>query len=157
MNEVLYKTKNAAEKALGEIVDKGLNNPTDLCCALDGVKILAQVATIEAMERAQWTEEESRRMRSMATNGNSYGMSYADPYWESESMRRARNSLGQFTSRANNQQSNSSYGGYDGGYSGHSVNDMMIQSLERTITPDMSEVEKQRIYEQIRMIRERKD
>lgn len=35
MNEVLYKTRNAAEKALGEIVDKGLNNPTDLCCALD--------------------------------------------------------------------------------------------------------------------------
>lgn len=147
MNEVLYKTRNAAEKALGEIVDKGLNNPTDLCCALDGVKILAQVATIEAMERAQWTEEEPRRMRSMATNGNSYGMSYADPYWESESMRRARNSLGQFTSRMS----------YDDGYSGHSVNDMMIQSLERTINPDMSEVEKQRIYEQIRMIRERKD
>lgn len=147
MNEVLYKTRNAAEKALGEIVDKGLNNPTDLCCALDGVKILAQVATIEAMERAQWTEEEPRRMRSMATNGNSYGMSYADPYWESESMRRARNSIGQFTSRMS----------YDDGYSGHSVNDMMIQSLERTINPDMSEVEKQRIYEQIRMIRERKD
>jgi hypothetical protein len=33
----------------------------------------------------------------------------------------------------------------------------MIQSLERAITPNMSEMERQRIMEQIRMIRERKD
>jgi hypothetical protein len=46
---------------------------------------------------------------------------------------------------------------YNQGYSGHSVNDIMIQSLERAITPDMSEMERQRIMEQIRMIRERKD
>lgn len=147
MKDVLYRAREEAEKALGEMVNKGFNNASDLCCAKDAVKILANVATIEAMERAQWTEEESRRMqRSMAT-GVPYGSSYTDPYWEQESMRRGRNSLGQFTSRMN----------YDGGYSGHSVNDMMVQSLERTITPDMSEVEKQRIYEQIRMIRERKD
>lgn len=154
MKEVLYKTKEEAEKALGEIVSKGLNNPADLCCAKDAIKILTDVATIEAMERAQWTDEESRRsMRSMA-GGNSYGQSYGDPYWMEESMRRGRNSLGQFTSRAQGQSQGSSY---EYGYSGHSVNDMMVQSLERTITPDMSEIEKQRIYEQIRMIRERKD
>lgn len=147
MKDVLYRAREEAEKALGEMVNKGFNNASDLCCAKDAVKILTNVATIEAMERAQWTEEESRRMqRSMAT-GVPYGSSYTDPYWEQESMRRGRNSLGQFTSRM----------GYDDGYSGHSVNDMMVQSLERTITPDMSEVEKQRIYEQIRMIRERKD
>lgn len=157
MKEVLYKTRDAAEKALDEMVSKGFNNAADLCCAKDAVKILAEVATIEAMERAQWTEEESRRsmqsMRSMA-GGNSYGQSYTDPYWTEESMRRGRNSLGQFTSRAQGQGGGSSY---EYGYSGHSVNDMMIQSLERTITPDMTEVERQRIYEQIRQIRERKD
>lgn len=146
MKDVLYKTREEAEKALGEIVSKGLNNPADLCCAKDAVKILTEIATIEAMERAQWTEEESRRM--------SYGNSYTDPYWMQESMRRGRNSLGQFTSREMGPSYNAGYGN---GYSGHSVNDMMVQSLERTITPDMTEVEKQRIYEQIRMIRERKD
>ena len=146
MKDVLYKTREEAEKALNEIVSKGLNNPADLCCAKDTVKILREIATIEAMERAQWTDEESRRM--------SYGNSYADPYWKQESMRRGRNSLGQFTSREMEPSYNAGYGN---GYSGHSVNDMMVQSLERTITPDMSEVEKQRIYEQIRMIRERKD
>lgn len=147
MKDVLYRAREEAEKALGDLVNKGFNNASDLCCAKDAVKILANVATIEAMERAQWTEEESRRMQRSMTAGVPYGSSYTDPYWEQESMRRGRNSLGQFTSRMN----------YDGGYSGHSVNDMMVQSLERTITPDMSEVEKQRIYEQIRMIRERKD
>lgn len=146
MKDVLYKTREEAEKALSEIVSKGLNNPADLCCAKDAVKILTEIATIEAMERAQWTEEESRRM--------SYGNSYTDPYWMQESMRRGRNSLGQFTSGEMEPSYNAGYGN---GYSGHSVNDMMVQSLERTITPDMSEVEKQRIYEQIRMIRERKD
>ena len=147
MKDVLYRAREEAEKALVDLVNKGFNNASDLCCAKDAVKILANVATIEAMERAQWTEEESRRMQRSMTTGVPYGSSYTDPYWEQESMRRGRNSLGQFTSRMN----------YDGGYSGHSVNDMMVQSLERTITPDMSEVEKQRIYEQIRMIRERKD
>ena len=146
MKDVLYKTREEAEKALSEIVSKGLNNPADLCCAKDATKILTEIATIEAMERAQWTDEGSRRM--------SYGNSYTDPYWEQESMRRGRNSLGQFTSREMEPSYNAGYGN---GYSGHSVNDMMVQSLERTITPDMSEVEKQRIYEQIRMIRERKD
>lgn len=146
MKDVLYKTREEAEKALSEIVSKGLNNPADLCCAKDAVKILTEIATIEAMERAQWTDDESRRM--------SYGNSYTDPYWMQESMRRGRNSLGQFTSREMEPSYNAGYGN---GYSGHSVNDMMIQSLERTITPDMTEVEKQRIYEQIRMIRERKD
>jgi len=146
MKDVLYKTREEAEKALGEIVSKGLNNPADLCCAKDAVKILTEIATIEAMERAQWTDEESRRI--------SYGNSYTEPYWMQESMRRGRNSLGQFTSREMGPSYNAGYGN---GYSGHSVNDMMVQSLERTITPDMTEVEKQRIYEQIRMIRERKD
>lgn len=146
MKDVLYKTREEAEKALGEIVSKGLNNPADLCCAKDAVKILTEIATIEAMERAQWTDDESRRM--------SYGNSYTDPYWMQESMRRGRNSLGRFTSREMGPSYNAGYGN---GYSGHSVNDMMVQSLERTITPDMTEVEKQRIYEQIRMIRERKD
>jgi hypothetical protein len=147
MKYVCYRAREEAEKALGEMVNKGFNNASDLCCAKDAVKILTNVATIEAMERAQWTEEESRRMQRSMTAGVPYGSSYTDPYWEQESMRRGRNSLGQFTSRMS----------YDDGYSGHSVNDMMVQSLERTITPDMSEVEKQRIYEQIRMIRERKD
>jgi hypothetical protein len=147
MKDVLYRAREEAEKALGEMVNKGFNNASDLCCAKDAVKILTNVATIEAMERAQWTEEESRRMQRSMAAGVPYGSSYTDPYWEQESMRRGRNSLGQFTSRMS----------YDDGYSGHSVNDMMVQSLERTITPDMSEVEKQRIYEQIRMIRERKD
>lgn len=147
MKDVLYRAREEAEKALGEMVNKGFNNAADLCCAKDAVKILTNVATIEAMERAQWTEEESRRMQRSMTTGVPYGSSYTDPYWEQESMRRGRNALGQYTSRM----------AYDDGYSGHSVNDMMVQSLERTITPDMSEVEKQRIYEQIRMIRERKD
>lgn len=146
MKDVLYRAREEAEKALSEIVSKGLNNPADLCCAKDAVKILTEIATIEAMERAQWTDEESRRM--------SYGNSYTDPYWKQESMRRGRNSLGQFTSREMEPSYNAGYGN---GYSGHGVNDMMVQSLERTITPDMTEVEKQRIYEQIRMIRERKD
>lgn len=143
MKDVLYRTKDLLERKLEETVNRGDMNSGELECVYKAVKTLGQIATIEAMERAQWTEEESRRM-----HGVSYGHQYNDPYWEAESMRRGRNALGQFTSRGMD---------YDHGYSGHSVNDMMIQSLERTITPDMTEVERQRIYDQIRQIRERKD
>lgn len=148
MKEVLYRTRDLLERKLDESVNQGNLNPTELDCMYKAVKTLGQIATIEAMERAQWTEEESRRLHGMGQ-----GYSYNDPYHMHESMARNRNAMGQFTSRESGQGGNS----YNQGYSGHSVNDIMVQSLERAITPDMSEMERQRIMEQIRMIRERKD
>lgn len=139
MNEILYRTKELLERKLGETVNSGNMNAQELDCTYKAVKTLAQIATIEAVERSQWENEESRRMM-------------YDPYYMQESMRRGRNALGQYTSR-----DAGPYPTYDHGYSGHSVNDVMIMALERSITPDMSEMEKQRIYDQIKMIRERKD
>lgn len=144
MNEVLYRTKELLERKLGETVNSGNMNAQELDCTYKAVKTLAQIATIEAMERSQWEHEESRHMM--------YDPNRVDPYYMQESMRRGRNALGQYTSR-----DGGSYNTYDHGYSGHSVNDVMIMALERSITPDMSEIEKQRIYDQIKMIRERKD
>lgn len=143
MKEVLHKTKELLERKLDETVSTGNMSANELECVYKAVKTLGQIATIEAMERAQWTEEESRRMHGMSYSGS---YPHYEPYWENESMRH-RNALGQFTSGT----------GFDRGYSGHSVNDRMIESLERTITPDMSDMERQRVMEQIRMIRERKD
>lgn len=131
MKEVLYRTRDLLERKLDESVNQGNLNPTELDCMYKAVKTLAQIATIEAMERAQWTEEESRRL-----NGMGQGYSYNDPYYMHESMRN-RNALGQ--------------------YAHHSTNDKMIAALENTITPDMTDMERQRVMEQIRMIRERKD
>lgn len=144
MNEILYRTKELLERKLGETVNSGNMNAQELDCTYKAVKTLAQIATIEAMERNQWENEESRRMM--------YDPNRVDPYYMRESMRRGRNALGQYTSH-----DAGSYPTYDHGYSGHSVNDVMIMALERSITPDMSEMEKQRIYDQIKMIRERKD
>lgn len=144
MNEVLYRTKELLERKLGETVNSGNMNAQELDCTYKAVKTLAQIATIEAMERSQWEHEESRRMM--------YDPNRVDPYYSQESMRRGRNALGQYTSH-----DGGSYPTYNQGYSGHSVNDVMIMALERSITPDMSEIEKQRIYDQIKMIRERKD
>lgn len=144
MNEVLYRTKELLERKLGETVNSGNMNAQELDCTYKAVKTLAQIATIETMERSQWEHEESRRMM--------YDPNRVDPYYSQESMRRGRNALGQYTSH-----DGGSYPTYDHGYSGHSVNDVMIMALERSITPDMSEIEKQRIYDQIKMIRERKD
>ena len=144
MNEVLYRTKDLLERKLGETVNSGNMNAQELDCTYKAVKTLAQIATIEAMERGQWENEESRRMM--------YDPNRVDTYYMQESMRQGRNALGQYTSR-----DAGPYPTYDHGYSGHSVNDVMIMALERSITPDMSEMEKQRIYDQIKMIRERKD
>ena len=137
MKEVMYKTRDLLERKIDEVVSTGNISSNELECVYKAVKTIAQITTIEAMERGQWTDERSGRM---------------DPYWHDESWRRGRNALGQYTSRGMEPMMD-----YDHGYSGHSVNDMMIQSLERTITPDMTEVERQRIYDQIRQIRERKD
>lgn len=144
MNETLYRTKELLERKLGETVNSGNMNAQELDCTYKAVKTLAQIATIEAMERSQWEHDESRRVM--------YDPNRVDPYYSQESTRRGRNALGQYTSR-----DCGSYTNYDHGYSGHSVNDVMIMALERSITPDMSELEKQRIYDQIKMIRERKD
>jgi hypothetical protein len=153
MNDVLYKTKELLERKLGESVSSGNIPPQELDCVYKAVKTLGQIATIYAMERAQWEKEESRRMSRAMSQGMPYDATFTDPYYMRDSMARNRNAMGQFTSRESGQGSNS----YNQGYSGHSVNDIMIQSLERAITPDMSEMERQRIMEQIRMIRERKD
>ena len=144
MNDVLYKTKELIERKLGETVAGGNMNAQELDCTYKAVKTLAQIATIEAMERAQWEKDESRRMM--------YDPNRVDPYYMQESMRQGRNTLGQYTSRTDRP-----YSTYEHGYSGHSVNDVMVMALERSITPDMSEMEKQRIYDQIKQIRERKD
>ena len=144
MNDVLYKTKELIERKLGETVAGGNMNAQELDCTYKAVKTLSQIATIEAMENSQWEQDESRRMM--------YDLNRVDPYYMQESMRRGRNALGQYTSRAGGP-----YATYEHGYSGHSVNDVMVMALERSITPDMSEMEKQRIYDQIKQIRERKD
>jgi hypothetical protein len=145
MNDVLYRTKELLERKLGETVNSGNMNAQELDCTYKAVKTLAQIATIEAMERSQWENEESRRMSRAMSQGMPYDATFTDPYYMHESIARNRNAMGQFTSRESGQGGNS----YNQGYSGHSVNDVMIMALERSITPDMSEIEKQRIYDQI--------
>ena len=78
MNEVIDRTKYLRERKLGETVNSGNMNAQELDCTYKAVKTLAQIATIEAMERSQWENEESRRMM--------YDPNRVDPYYMQESM-----------------------------------------------------------------------
>jgi hypothetical protein len=140
MNDIMYKTKELFEKKIGEVINKGDINPNEMDCVYKAVKSIGQIATIEAMERARWTEEESRRMQTVS---HGYPYEHYPVYDHDVSMARSRNALGQFTS-------------HDSGYSGHSVNDRMIDQLEHMITPTTPDYERQEIMEQIRQIREKK-
>lgn len=140
MNDIMYKTKELLEKKIGEVINKGDINPNEMDCVYKAVKSIGQIATIEAMERARWTEEESRRMQTVS---HGYPYEHYPVYDRDASMARSRNAIGQFTS-------------HDSGYSGHSVNDRMIDQLEHMITPTTPDYERQEIMEQIRQIREKK-
>lgn len=74
---------------------------------------------------------------------------YGDDYsTRRTSMRRGRGADGRYMSRS---------GSYDRGYSGHSVTDRMIASLEREMDMAESDYDRKKIQDEIHRLRESKD
>ena len=152
-NKMLEKTREALEEHIQLIIRKGGNmTPPD-------IEILTKdLCALEALKRIEQGESQN----SFQANGNSY--------------RRGRGANGQFVSRdsgnsgyyddascygdrgnsAHSRDGGSSNRYYDGnsGYSGHSIQDRMIDQLERMIDEAKTEHERQTVQDWIRRLKD---
>lgn len=131
MFETMNESKSLLLREIGKINAKGDISPSELDNLCKAYKTLREISTIETMNGLD--RSETMRM------DNSYG--YPRSY--------DRVSMGR-------PMSTDSYR-YERGYSGHSVNDRMIASLEREMDMAESEYDRNKIMEEIRRLREKKD
>ena len=129
MFETMNDSKSLLMREIGKINAKGDTSPSELDNLCKAYKTLREISTIEAMNGLD---------RSEGMRRNSYGYPYS---YDHMPMSRPMTD---------------SYG-YERGYSGHSVNDRMIASLEREMDMAESEYDRNKIMEEIRRLREKKD
>ena len=136
----LMKAMPIVKKGITKIIEKGDVTPGEL-------DSLSKAATfLEKMTKVCGGGEESEMMYGMRSYGNmhgGYGM-YGDPMMmDGYSERRGRSPVtGRYVSR-----------GMDGGYSGHSIEDRMIASLEQQMDGAKSDYERKVIMDEINRIR----
>ena len=131
MHKKLEKFSGILEKDLenkiDQIVAAGTINPTEVKTVTDAVCLMLKVN-----EYKQWLENSTDR-----------DMSY----------RRGRDSMtGRYVSRDTYHDVRAPHVPYDQGYSGHSINDRMIDNLERMMDQATSDYERQKIQEAISML-----
>lgn len=168
--------KELVTRELRKNVEKGSMNPAEVDSVSKAVNVLEKIAKIEQICKETEMMEQNPDAYSGAfynirnfppmshDRGNSYRNSYGYD-WEPEmgySGERGRSSrTGRYTSRGDysGERSYENMGGNQSrdSYSGHSINDRMIDQLERMMDAATSEFEKQQILEKIKMIRNSPD
>lgn len=163
--EILTDLKKLIKKELRKNVEKGTLSPQEIDSVNKAVDSLEKIAKTEQICNELDAAKKNPDMYSGAfynirnfpqmpppMSYNSYG-NYMPPNWDSASNRnmdsdwsgeRGRNMhTGRFTSRDN--------------YSGHSINDRMVDQLEKMMDSANSEFERQQILDKIKMIRNSSD
>ena len=136
MFETMNESKSLLIREIGKINAKGDISPSELDNLCKAYKTLREISTIEAMD--DYGDQSYGRGRSMRMD-NSYGYPHS---YDRVPMGRPM--------------STDSYR-YERGYSGHSVTDRMIASLEREMDMAETEYDRNKIQEEIRRLREKKD
>ena len=136
-----YKTldelNGLIEKELKKMVEKGDLSPNELQAAEKAVCLMEKIIGLE-----EGTYSQSYRMP-MNSYGRSYG--YYDRYMDDASYERGRSPhTGRYVSRDMRR---------DMGYSGHSIGDRAISSLESMMDTASSDYEREVLEKYIRMIR----
>lgn len=173
-------------KELRKNVDKGTMSPPEIDAVNKAVDALEKIAKIEQICKEIEAMEEMKKnpdmysgafynIRNFPSHGMIPPMSYGWDGWREDmnySGERGRSArTGRFTSREYsgdrsmrnmNDYSNRSYENMGGNqsrdnYSGHSVNDRMVDQLERMMDTANSEFERQQILDKIKMIRNSPD
>ena len=144
MHEVLEKLKKQTEKELEKITAKDDMTPTELENAKKAVCLMKEIQEVEMGEaigeasgysQASYRGNSYRRGRD-ADSGRYISRSYEGPYAESRG--------GSYRQSGGNS--------YEQGYSGHSINDRMIDNLERMMDEAGTEHERQSIMNAIHRI-----
>lgn len=135
-NDVLKRVDELIKRELDKMVAKGAMSAADLEACEKAVCILEKIKECEEMDMGEY----SNSMRS-------YRDSYA----------RGRNPMNGQHMSMNNAYGPNPYPSYvnaDYGYSGHSIKDRMIDSLERMMDTAQTDYERQTVMEEIKKLRE---
>ena len=145
-DKILEKTREAIEEHLQMIIRKNSNmTPMDIeiitkdICALEALKRIENVASEGYSEESSGNSGNSyRRGRSRSTGRYMSRDNYPDEYHDSGGSNSSR-----------------SYDGGSGnsGYSGHSIQDRMVDKLERMIDEAQTENERKTVREWIQRLR----
>lgn len=165
---ILDELKQVILKELRKNADKGTLNPAEIDAVQKAVKTVKDIAeTKKACKELEMMDKDETPYSGAFYNirnfpPNSYGMmpnmSYGNnSYGWNEDM------MGRFTSRESNDRSmrnsfaNSGANQSRDNRSGHSINDRIIDTLERMVDSAPSEFERQQILDKISMIRNSSD
>lgn len=146
MEQSLRDMYRVLDKEIANIAAKGTVSPTEMENAYKAVCTMEKIKKIESMEM---NPEFSERRASY-----NYGVGGYWPLDYEESMRRGRDSMGRYTSMDNRGGMMSNDGRMmRDNYSGHSINDRMIDQLERMMDSAQTQNERNEIMKQIEHIR----
>lgn len=173
--EVLNDLKKLIKKELKKNVDKGTLSPPEIDAVHKAVDALEKIAKtelackeLEAMEKAEKNPDmysgafyNIRNFPQMYPPNMSYGWNERAMYPDNMSGGRDwHESMGMHTDNVSGARGrNATTGRYVSrdNYSGHSINDRMVDALERMMDTANSEFERQQILDKIKMIRNSPD
>lgn len=149
-NKALMELKESIEREIKKVTKKAditpgeLENMTKALCALETIK------RIESMDGGMDGEH----------SGRSYARYYRDGYrdgYADDSYRRGRSDVtGRYVSRDEaSRMEQERYRSRDDGYSGHSINDRMVDRLERMMDEAKSDYEREQVQGWIDKLRSR--
>lgn len=142
--EILDELKPLIAKELRKNVEKGSISPPEMDAINKAVCALEKIAKIEQIneEMNELKDNHSSAFYNIRNYPQQYPpMSYEHNDWSGERGRSMH--TGRFVSRD--------------GYSGHSVNDRMVEQLEKMMDTTTSDFERQQILDKIKMIRNSPD
>lgn len=150
-NKALMELKESIEREIKKVTKKAditpgeLDNMNKALCAMESIK------RIESMDGGMDGEQSGR------SYGRYYRDGYRDGYARDESYRRGRSEVtGRYISRDDAPHMESGrYRSRDDGYSGHSINDRMVDQLERMMDEAQNDYEREQVQGWIEKLRAR--
>lgn len=141
---MLKKCKEKLAEEMMQLLEKQPLTKDDVCLIGELADAIKDISTAEGMDAYGVKYLDADESYGVRIPHVSYGWPMMN-----DSHRRGRSpSTGRYVSMAESPR-------YDGGYSGHSINDRMIASLEQMISQTTDEYERQQIMDEIENLRHR--
>lgn len=158
-NKALMELKESIEREIKKVTKKAditpgeLDNMNKALCAMESIK------RIESMDGGMGGEQSGRSYARYYRDGyrDGYARDYDRDYARDESYRRGRSEVtGRYISRDEAPHMESGrYRSRDDGYSGHSINDRMVDQLERMMDEAQNDYEREQVQAWIEKLRAR--
>ena len=160
-NKNLKSLRDLVEKELAAFTTKNTLNPSDVETAKNAVCLIKEIN--EVLRQSEGHDETSEAYRMMHSSGCYPMYSYGEPgrmYHDGYSDARGRDAAtGRYVSRGYDHDMDTSgrrmsgrHYSYDKGYSGHSIDDRIVDMLEKMMDDAVSNYERNKINSIIRVV-----